>query len=95
MHAFDYSEVAKTKALQLAKEAGVTIDYAVTFFQDFKAAGQFDAVALIYPHTDAKTRAPFFPGAYQFNKNSWMYLQKAIAKHFGTQKMKIICMIFQ
>lgn len=51
VHAFDISEAGKQKAMQLAKDKNVTIDYQVG---DFLKMGfpinSFDAVALIYAH---------------------------------------------
>ncbi|AKQ45542.1 methyltransferase [Rufibacter radiotolerans] len=49
--AFDYSAAGKAKALQLATQEKVTIDYQVKEVKEFEAAPEsFDAVALIYAH---------------------------------------------
>lgn len=49
--AFDLSERGRDKALQLAGESGVAIDYAITDASAYRAEPEgYDAVALIYFH---------------------------------------------
>lgn len=49
--AFDQSEKGKEKALKLALDKGVTIDYAISELQDWHADdNRFDAIALIFVH---------------------------------------------
>ena len=51
VQAFDYSAVGREKALQLAAQQQVRIDYQLTDAEHYKSApAQFDAVALIYAH---------------------------------------------
>ncbi|MDG1766494.1 MAG: class I SAM-dependent methyltransferase [Flavobacteriales bacterium] len=51
VYAFDISEEGQKKALQLAKEHHLTIDYQVGHFLKMNYAhGSFDAAALIYAH---------------------------------------------
>jgi SAM-dependent methyltransferase len=50
VHAFDYSEAAKRKALDLAREYEVKIDYQILHADDFVSGGDFDVVAMIYAH---------------------------------------------
>ncbi|PVD51530.1 SAM-dependent methyltransferase [Terrimonas sp.] len=57
--AFDYSEVAKAKALANAKVANVHINYWVADIDAFKATKQYDAVALIYTHVPPDIRKKF------------------------------------
>jgi SAM-dependent methyltransferase len=54
--AFDYSEEGKRKAGQLAAEAGVSIDYEVSFIEKMKLQPEYyDAAAFIYVHLPAET----------------------------------------
>ena len=58
--AFDISEAGRSKALQLAAERRVNIDYRVGHFPDLGFfPGQFDAVALIYAHFPPSLRRNF------------------------------------
>lgn len=57
--AFDFSSVAKAKALELARKKSVHINYNVTAIDQFKAKEQYDAVALIYVHLPPELRARF------------------------------------
>ena len=58
--AFDYSEEAKKKALDLAREYDVEIDYQLTNVNDIIIKDKYDAIALIYAHFDVKERSSFF-----------------------------------
>ncbi|HRD81224.1 MAG: class I SAM-dependent methyltransferase [Saprospiraceae bacterium] len=57
-HAFDYSESARMKALQLAQEQGVQLQYAVADVRelDYEPAA-FDAIAIIFAHFPSSFRA--------------------------------------
>ncbi|WP_116109207.1 class I SAM-dependent methyltransferase [Lewinella sp. IMCC34191] len=58
--AFDISEAGRSKALQLAAEQGVNVDYRVGHLPELGFfAGQFDAVALIYAHFPPSVRTNF------------------------------------
>lgn len=51
--AFDYAEAARQKALQLAARQAVPIQYVVASYEEIELpAASFDALALIYAHTD-------------------------------------------
>lgn len=52
-HAFDTSEEGKNKAIRLAEEKSVTVNYSIASFDDFKTQNQFDAVVLCYAHLPA------------------------------------------
>ena len=54
--AVDMSESGKCKALDLAKEIGVTILYEVTNLLDFHPQEQYDVIGLIYAHFPAEIR---------------------------------------
>lgn len=50
--AFDSSVEGRNKALALAHEMGVLVDYQIKSFEDFEAnENSFDAIGLIYAHT--------------------------------------------
>jgi len=57
VEAFDLSSAGQKKALALASERGVEINYRVCPLEEFFfTADQYDAVALIYFHTDSSSR---------------------------------------
>lgn len=58
--AFDISEVAKNKALKLAGEKDIAIDYHVGYLPELGfAAGQFDVLGLIYAHFPPGIRSEY------------------------------------
>ncbi len=58
--AFDISENARQKALNLAKEEDVTINFWLGSYEDYQAEnGAYDAIALIYTHMPSSVRRPF------------------------------------
>lgn len=70
VHAFDISIEGQKKALQLASENNVTIDYQVGLIEELKYnEEQFDVIALIYAH---------FPASYKslYHKVISKYLRK-------------------
>jgi len=70
--AFDFSESAQLKALRLAKENKVEINYSVSDVLKFKTENTYNTIALIYIHLPQDIRSPFFkklvhllkPGGY-------------------------------
>lgn len=59
--AFDTSEKGREKALKLASENKVSIDYEVAGFDQFKAeSNTFDVIALIYAHVPSQQRKAYF-----------------------------------
>lgn len=57
VHGFDISDRAQTKALKLAKDNDVSIDYQVGELNDIGfPTEEFDVIALIYAHFPAKLR---------------------------------------
>ncbi len=61
VHAFDASEVGKDKALDLADQKGVSIDFEVKLIEDFEAEpNSFESIALIYCHLHPSIRGIFF-----------------------------------
>lgn len=57
VHAFDQSERAREKALALAEQEGVEINYQLADALAYESDRPFDAVALIYAHFPATIRA--------------------------------------
>ena len=58
--AFDYSEAGKQKALDLAKEYEVEIDYQIHDATDFKSTDEYDAIALVFAHFPIEERNIIF-----------------------------------
>ena len=75
--AFDYSEVAKEKALKMAMSHQVTFVYQTTNFLSFQAEpASMDAVALIYAHMPPEIRSEFHHKvAYWVNKGGYVILE--------------------
>ena len=58
VHAFDYSEAARTKALQLAEEHAVGLQYITADVRELNyAPASFDAIAIIFAHFPSSFRA--------------------------------------
>jgi len=60
VQAFDYSEVGREKARQLADSYEVDFDYQLVKGSEFKTSDKFDAVALIYAHFEGEERKMLF-----------------------------------
>jgi hypothetical protein len=75
--AFDYSAVAKEKALKLALSHQVTFAYQTTDFLSFQAEpASMDAVALIYAHIPPEIRSKFHHKvAYWVKKGGYVILE--------------------
>ena len=56
---FDQSEMGRKKALQLAAEKGVEIDYRIASIDDFDTNERFDAIGLVYVHLPSPLRSSF------------------------------------
>jgi SAM-dependent methyltransferase len=59
VYAFDQSPVAQQKALALAEQEDVEIDFQIADAWDYEAPLKFDAIALIYAHFPADLRKHF------------------------------------
>jgi SAM-dependent methyltransferase len=78
--AFDFSEVAKEKALKAAEAEAVSVNYAVKTIESFRAEKQYDAVALIYVHVPPMLRQKFHNEIVKSLKpDGWLVLE-AFAK---------------
>jgi SAM-dependent methyltransferase len=78
--AFDFSEVAKEKALRLAQSKKVHINYDVLNIQNFKAGKLYDAVGLIYVHLPDALRKQFHQAIYQSLKPAGYLVLEAFSK---------------
>ncbi len=58
--AFDYSISGQKKAMALANEHNVTIDYRIMEAIDFKPEETYDAIALIFAHFEGEERRALF-----------------------------------
>ncbi|HWV74278.1 MAG TPA: class I SAM-dependent methyltransferase [Pseudosphingobacterium sp.] len=89
VYAFDISEAGKKKALKLASEHNVSLDYRLGELPtlDYKS-GQFDAIALVYAHFPAAIKSDYHkrlvdllkPGGHvifeAFSKNHLVYRKR-------------------
>lgn len=78
--AFDFSPVAREKALKRAKNLGLTINYFTARAEDFKAGKRYDAVALIYVHLPEEVRKGFHQEVYQSLKSGGYMVLEAFAR---------------
>lgn len=78
--AFDYSKVARAKALEWAAREHVTIHYQLSDVGDYSAASQFDAIGLIYVHLPVELRIKFHHSIIQSLKPGGFLVLEAFAK---------------
>ena len=78
--AFDMSENARKKALQLANENKVSIQYEVSDVLSFKSEKQFDVIAYCYAHFPADIRKKAHKHLMQFLKPGGIVIFEAFAK---------------
>lgn len=87
--AFDISTEAKTKALRLAEEEGVEINYRTTSSPDLPfRKEEFDVIALIYAHFPQPVRKEYFSRLKQLLKKGGKVIFEGFAsRHPEYQKM--------
>lgn len=79
--AFDFSVSAKGKALKLANQQNITIDYEVAGFDDFKAPPEsFDCVVLIHAHTPSDKRNLYHKKIAGFLKSGGTLILEGFSK---------------
>ena len=78
--AFDFSQVAKEKALDFARGERVVINYELKNIADFKAGKQYDAVGLIFVHLPEVLRKKFHQEVYNSIKPGGFMVLEAFAK---------------
>lgn len=81
VHAFDWSEEAKNKAIKLAERFGVSIDYKVDDFEQIDLpASAYDAVTLVFVHFPANKRRLFHRRLLQSLKPGGMVILEGFSK---------------
>lgn len=79
--AFDQSEQAKVKALQLAKENNTKINYLISDIFDFEYQSEsFDAIGFIYLHLPTKLKMLAFRKMFKFLKPNGKVLMEVFHK---------------
>ncbi len=82
VEAFDFSEAAREKAALLARSFNVSITYEVEDYLSFRPIlAPFDAVALIYSHTDSSTRKQFYGSIRKMLKPSGLLIVERFSKN--------------
>jgi SAM-dependent methyltransferase len=79
--AFDFSEIAKEKALKYAASKNILINYTLQNMAEFVATNQYDAVALCYVHLPDPFRNRFHQEVYKAVKPGGFILLEAFAKN--------------
>jgi len=80
--AFDFSAEGRNKALQLAAQRGVTIQYTTQSSQDFEPVDEeYDAIGLFYTHLPAPLRTDLFLKLIQALKPAGYVILEAFHKN--------------
>jgi len=80
VEAFDFSAVARDKALKVAAAKGVKIRYDLQDISLFKASKQYDLVALLYVHLPESLRHSFHTEIYKSVRPGGFLLLEAFAR---------------
>ncbi|MBP1618652.1 MAG: Methyltransferase type 11 [Bacteroidetes bacterium] len=89
--AFDQSDQARDKALQLAERKGVNICYQVIDFKQIYETypkGSFDAIALVFAHMPKEIKADYFPQLPDLLKAGGHILLEGFSKNHVTYQQK-------
>ncbi|GHM98582.1 methyltransferase [Cytophagales bacterium WSM2-2] len=87
--AFDISPEGKNKALLLAEENGVTIDYQVGELQSLNyQENQFDSIALIYAHFPADIKSKYHKLLNNYLRKDGMIIFEAFSKNHINYRLK-------
>jgi 2-polyprenyl-3-methyl-5-hydroxy-6-metoxy-1,4-benzoquinol methylase len=78
--AFDFSTVAREKAMDFARSERVKINYDLKNIVNYHAARQYDAVALIHAHLPEEQRKRFHKEIYNSIKPGGFLVLEAFAK---------------
>jgi cyclopropane fatty-acyl-phospholipid synthase-like methyltransferase len=79
--AFDFSDVARGKALELARAKGTEITYTLSDLETISLENDyFDAIGLIYVHMPEKTRAGFHQKCMESLKRGGVIILEAFSK---------------
>ncbi|KUF44287.1 class I SAM-dependent methyltransferase [Myroides marinus] len=87
--AFDQSEEAKNKALSLATQQGVVLDYIVSDIESLSyERGSMDALVLIYAHFPKEVRQAYHQKLSQYLKVGGLLIMEAFEKkHLEKQRV--------
>jgi len=80
--AFDTSEKGRKKALRIAKEKGVKIDYKIASYDRFNPGDKlYDAIGLFFTHTSPEPRNKFHLKLLRWLKPGGIIIMKAFHKN--------------
>lgn len=95
--AFNFSEEAKRKAINLSKENDVSINYWHDEIENFKASKKYDAVGLIYVHLPKHIREIFHREIHNSLKSGGYLVFGAFVKeqiHFDSGGPKDVSLLY-
>ncbi|MHA6247222.1 class I SAM-dependent methyltransferase [Pontibacter sp. CAU 1760] len=98
--AFDFSAAGREKALKLAAQSGVSIDFQVADAAEYTCpAESLDAVALIYAHFPSAVRKQFHPRVAQWLKPGGTLILEAfhpnqLQQHYPSGGPKDVSMLY-
>lgn len=78
--AFDISSSGREKAMQLAKQMEVSINYEISDVLDFETNGYYDAIGLSYAHLPSEIRKEAYQHLLQFLNIGGIVIFEAFAK---------------
>jgi SAM-dependent methyltransferase len=78
--AFDFSPKAKNKAMTLAEEYHVEIDYQISSIESFHTEKQFDLIAIIFLHIPPEMRREMHRKLIRFLKPGGYFLMETFSK---------------
>jgi len=86
---FDLSNEGQTKALQLAKEKNVSLEYLVNDFENLEFAKEsFDAIGLIYAHFSGEQKSRYHQKLNEYLKPGGVIIFEAFGKaHLPLRQM--------
>jgi 2-polyprenyl-3-methyl-5-hydroxy-6-metoxy-1,4-benzoquinol methylase len=78
--AFDYSEIAKDKALTIARQKNLELDYTVVDINQYQATKSYDTIGLIYIHLPPADRIVFHQKIIESLAPGAMLIMEAFSK---------------
>lgn len=79
--AFDYSEEGRKKALLLATEYDVEVDYQILHAEEFNTTEKYDVVALIFAHFAGEERSLLFQKLENCLKKKGLVIMEVFSKN--------------
>jgi len=80
VYAFDQSSSGQEKAMKLAKEAGVSIQYEIADANSYESTEKFDLIAFLWAHFDQQTRKVFHKRMTGYLKEGGMLVLESFNK---------------